>query len=525
MTMDSRAAIDHTANEPVDPPISVAHLMRTLRGYLPVILLTLASVAIVYTLIAVAVMISRPSQTVTTVRFLLNFTGADKGVYPNGAKFNASTIVSTPVLLKVYHANELARFSTFSVFTQSIVVLESNTTLERLNTEYQGRMADPKLTPVDRDRLAREFDAKRDSLGKNEYALIYTRGKGSVPETVVRKVLSDILVTWANDAENEQRLFDFPMAMLSPDVLNVTSAEKNDQMIALLILRSTIGRVLMNVAALEEFPGASLIRTPSQKMSLPEVRLRLEDTLRFRVEPLLTVIRTSGLIRNPVATVQFLESQLIYDQFRMHDLQQRSEAIRNSLSIYTNSSQGGGEQRASMSTMPAGGGRESKSNVETVSPIVNESFIDRLVALSSQPDEIKYRQKAADEYRRAIVDVIPAEQAVEYDKALLELVRRVPAGASSTSPEITNDIETMRTESRALVGQLNEIYLILSRTINPASQIYSVTEAPTTTIQRTGDLRRIFLGLVLVLLLTLPIVVVVCLLHNRVREEETAATT
>jgi len=517
--MDSRAAIDHTGNEPVDPPISVAHLMRTLRGYLPVILLTLLSVAIVYTLIAVAAMISRPSQTVTTVRFLLNFTGADQGLYPNGARFNASTIVSTPVLRKVYDANDLARFSTFSVFTQSIVVLESNTTLERLNTEYQARLADPKLTPVDRDRLNREFDAKRDSLGKNEYALIYTRGKGSVPETVVRKVLSDILVTWANDAENEQRLFDFPMAMLSPDVLNVTSAEKNDQMIALLILRSTIGRVLTNVAALEEFPGASLIRTPSQKMSLPEVRLRLEDTLRFRVEPLLTVIRTGGLIRNPVATAQFLESQLIYDQFRLHDLQHRSEAIRNALSVYTNS-QGSGEQRAS-APMPAGGGRDARATGETITPIINDTFIDRIMAMSNQPDEIKYRQKAADDYRKAIVDVIPAEQAVEYDKALLELVRHAPAGASSASPEITNDIETMRNESRALVVQLNEIYMILSRTINPASQIYSVTEAPTTTIQRTGDLRRGFLGLVLVLLLTLPIVVVVCLLHNRVREEET----
>ena len=30
--MDSRATIDHTGTEPVDPPISIAHLMRTLRG-------------------------------------------------------------------------------------------------------------------------------------------------------------------------------------------------------------------------------------------------------------------------------------------------------------------------------------------------------------------------------------------------------------------------------------------------------------------------------------------------------------
>lgn len=519
--MDSRAAIDHAGSEPAGPPISVAHLMHTLRGYLPVIVLTLLSVTIVYALVIVAIMIAKPSQTVTTVRFRLNFTGADKGTYPNGAKFNASTIVSTPILVKVYQANDLGRYSTFDTFAQSIVVLESNTALERLNTEYQARMADPKITPIDRDRLAREFDAKRDSLGKNEYALAYTRGKGSVPESLVRKVLSDILVTWANDAEKTQRLFDYPMAILSPDMLNGTAAERNDPMIALLVLRLNISRILANVEEMEDVPGATLIRTPSQKMSLLELRLRLDDMLRFRVEPLLADIRNGGLIRNPAAMGQFLENQITYDELRLRELQQRSEAIRTAFSVYTNSGLNGSETQSAATTPPAGG-RESK-NGETITPIVNDSFLDRLVAMSNQAEEIKYRQKMADDYQRSIMAAIPVQQAVEYDKQLLDLVRHAPAASRSVVAEdVGNEVEKIRNESRGLVAQLNEIDQILSRTINPASQIYSVTQAPTATIQRTGDLRRSALGLVLVLLLTLPVTVIICLLHNRVREEDAA---
>jgi len=519
--MDSRVTIDHAGGEPADPPISVAHLMRTLRGYLPVIVMTLLSVTIVYSLITVAYMLMRPSQSVTSVRFRLNFSNAEKGMYPNGARFNASTIISTPVLLKVYHANDLGRFCSFTLFTQSVVVLEANPALERLNAEYQARMADPKLTPIDRDRLAREFDAKRDSLGKNEYALTYLRRTGSIPEDLVRKTLSDILVTWANDAENEQRLLDYPMAVLSPDILKVSSAETTDPMISLLILRSNIDRILLNVNDLELVPGASVIRTPTQHMSLLEIRLRLEDMLRFRIEPLLTVIRSSGLIRNRAAMIQFLESQVVYDERRLHDLQQRSEAIRGALSVYTNTAPRVEETRAA--TSPAQGTvRESQPARDSLSPILNDSFLDRLVSMSTQPDEVRYRQKAADDYQRATVAVIPAEQAVTYDKELLDLVKRgATGGVSATTPQIGTDLEAIRGESRALVAQVNEIYQILSRTMNPASQVYSVTQAPTTMIQRTGDLRRSFLGLLLVLLLTLPVTIIVCLVHNRVREEET----
>lgn len=515
--MDSRATLDHTGTEPVDPPISIAHLTRTLRGYAPVIMLTLLSVTIIYALGIVAYMIAKPSQTTTSIRFRLNFTGADKGMYPNGGKFNASTIISSPVLIKVYQANDLRRYVTFGNFAQSIVVLEANPALERLNIEYQARMADPKLTPIDRDRLSREFDAKRDSLGKSEYAINYTRGKGSIPEDLARKVLSDTLVTWSNDASNEQKLFDYPLSVISPDILNTTPAETNGPMVSLLILRSNINRILRNVAELEEVPGANLVRTVSQKMSLLELRIRLDDMLRFRIDPLLAAIRTGGLIHNQPAVIQFLESQLAYDQYQLRDLQQRSEAIRTAMSVYTMSRPQTEETRAAASQMtPA-----AKGSVETITPVVNDTFIDRLVAMSNQPDEIKYRQKAADDYQKAILVSIPAQQAVDYDKEMLDLVRRAPAGGGAAGP-VANDIESIRTETRGLVGQLNEIYQILSRTINPASQVYSVTQAPTTTIQRTGDLRRSGLGLLLVLLITLPVTVIACLLHNRVREEETA---
>ncbi len=108
--MDSRTHDDHTMTEPAEAPFSLSHLVHTLRAYSSVIILALASAAVIYALVAVTFLLMKPSQAFTSLRFRLSFTGSDRGLYPNGAKFNSSSIISTPVLLKVYRANDLDRF-------------------------------------------------------------------------------------------------------------------------------------------------------------------------------------------------------------------------------------------------------------------------------------------------------------------------------------------------------------------------------------------------------------------------------
>ena len=74
-------------------------------------------------------------------------------------------------------------------------------------------------------------------------------------------------------------------------------------------------------------------------------------------------------------------------------------------------------------------------------------------------------------------------------------------------------------ETRQLVGSVNEIYSAVSRNLNPPSALYTLTTPPITRTERARDVYKLALGGLLALLITLPIVVVACLLHARIREE------
>lgn len=130
--------------------LSLSHLVHTLQKYAGIIVLSLLSVVLLSGIVASVVYLRSPSQQFTSLPFRLEFQGANRGQYPNGTKFSTTEITATPILLKVYKENDLARFVNFERFSRAIFVLESSQAYEVLVLEYQARLSDAKLSPVDR---------------------------------------------------------------------------------------------------------------------------------------------------------------------------------------------------------------------------------------------------------------------------------------------------------------------------------------------------------------------------------------
>ncbi len=507
-----------------EQPLSVSHLVRTLRAYGPVIILTMLSVAVGYTLVATLLYITSPAQRTTTQPFRLEFRGATEGSLPNGVRFSPIEIISTPVLLKVYRNGELGRFTTFSAFSKSIFVLEANKAYESLAAEYQARLSDPKLTAIDRERIQKEFELKRDSISKSDYAIGYapTPAGNTLPDTVTRKVLLDILNTWAAFAINEQHALDYRVAVLTPQILDQGEISSSDPIIAIEILRSKIYRVIENIEDINALPSAELMKT-ADRMSLAEIRMRLEDIVRFHLEPLVGVARSSGLVSNPAYTVHFLESQLAYDQRSLQAAQTHVKAARDALAMYTSD-----QARLADATAAATGatrlrprGAPGGEGGETVMPQLSDTFLDRLMTLSKQATDSQYRLKIITEYQRAVNATIPLEQAVSYEQQVLDQIKSAPAsGARAGERQVTAEIEESTGEVRRLIGKVNEIYQLLSRNLSPSTQLFSPAGPPVTRIERAQTFSKLLLYGVVLLLVALPVIVVLCLLHNRMREEE-----
>ena len=507
----------------VEQPLSVTYFVHTLRAYAPVIGIAMLSVAIGYIVAAILFYILSPAQRTTIQPFRLEFRGASEGTLPNGVRFSPIEIITTPVLLKVYQNDELAQFATFEAFSRSVFILESNAAYEKLVGEYQARLNDLRLAPLDRERIQREFELKRDSISKSDFAIGYSRSSssGALPETLVRKVLVDIINTWATFAINEQHALDYRVAVLSPQILDQTEIQRGDPIIAIQVLRSKVYRVIENIEVMNVLPGAELIKT-ADRMSLAEIRMRLEDIVRFRLEPLVGVSRASGLIPAPAVTIHFLENQLAYDERRLEAAEAHAKAARETLAIYSN------DQRSLSDTMtnvtnprPRG---SAPGEGETVMPQLSDTFLDRLIALSKQAVDSQYRQKLIDEYRLAANATIPLQQAVNYQKQVLEQVKTGAAtGARADGQTVAAEINTSTAEVRQLIGKVNEVYQLLSRNLNPSTQLFSLAGPPTTRIERARSVTRLLLYGVLLLLVALAVIVMLCLLHNRMREEDADA--
>jgi hypothetical protein len=516
--------LDHERDDAYlnEEPVSVSGFVHTLRDYMPPIALWLAAVVLIYLIFAIIVYLKAPAQRITSLPFRLDFEGASRGEYPNGIKFSPAEITATPVLLRVYQSNDLKRFLTFETFARSVFVLESNREYDQLVAEYQTKLADTRMSTVDRERIEKEFDTKRATLNKSGYALTFVSAveTAGIPHLALTKVLSDILATWARQAAVEKRVLDYQTPALSMNILRNTIVSPDDFVITLIILRSKINDITANIAELSLIPGVELVRAPSTHGTLSEVRLELQDITRFRIEPLITQARTSGPARNPVEVMRILESALQFDQRALSGAQQRETAVKGALAIYQEDRGGRALSQATLASGP-----RPSSSAETVMPQLGESFLDKVVDLTTQNADRIYRQKLVDEIKQTALRMVPLQMAVTYDTQVLSEFKAGQTANHASDADIAEmrrQLDQVQADVARTLAQINEIYTVASRQLNPVTELLSVTDPVQTRVERATSLSRILLYGVLVFLISIPVVIGGCLIHNRIREEETA---
>src|SRR5436305_1051692 len=161
--------------ESLDRPLSISHVVHKIRAYGSLILMSWAVVALGYAILAILLYLLAPSLRITSQHFRINFDGAGEGHYPNGTRFSTAEIVGIPILEKVYRGNHLGQFVPFSDFSHAVFVLEANEEYERLAAEYQAKLTDLRITPMDRERIQKEWELKSAAIAKNDYSINYIR--------------------------------------------------------------------------------------------------------------------------------------------------------------------------------------------------------------------------------------------------------------------------------------------------------------------------------------------------------------
>ena len=532
------------AGRPVEPvadvyddEISLQPLLKALWSYRQVISLAVAGVMGIFAVAVLAAYVLLPVERLGTLEFRPLFQGASQGQYPNGTPFSSAEITSTPVLTEVFETSNLERYGSYEDFKNSIFVLQSNPELELLSYEYQAKLAASGLSPVDRASIEEEFQTRRDSLTDPRLSLNFREDArvAEMPPSLVSKVLDDTLATWARQADERKGALRYNIAVFSKNILRRDLIEAEDYITGIDILRAQVRRIIANIDEIATLPGAAVIRLDDGRTSLAEIRVNLEDILRFQIQPLVGMIRMSGLSRDPESLGRYIDDQLFQISLERAEAEQRVAAVQESLRAYM-------LQRGAVAVPEAGSGGAIPRPVpggEAMMPQLGESFLDRLVEMSTMNSDIEYRQRLTDR----IIEESVAVAALEREQAYYEDLSRSVTDLGTRSGRADRERELVSVEAGfegafdqvvVAVDQVNAIYEELStHNLNPTTLLYTVTAPFTIRTEHTLSLRTAVSYGALVFMLSLFLVPLGCLAHSyfqrevvvhREREERPAQT-
>jgi hypothetical protein len=351
-------------------------------GALGVFLLGLALVYVWY-----------PNQKTATVGFRLLFDGADKGRYPNGTTFGPSDVNSTPILESVFKANALDQYGRFESFKSAMFVRQANRRLELLEEEFRSKLTDTKLTPVDRQRIERDFEARSKSLSTADFELVFVRSERfrEMPTALAQKTLSDVLSTYATDLDQKKGALKYRVSIPTRNMVRQDLITEEDYIVSLDMIRNAIQKVQAAAAAVQAIPGSNVLRVGPKRLALTDIQSNLDDLLRFRINPMIGFVRSIGVTKNAALTIQYLRNQLFAISLERDVAKRRGEVYADSLRRYVTERPGSTTEGAGNAARA--GGSLGSGNVPALIPQLGDSFFDRLIELGSKGDDTVYRQE------------------------------------------------------------------------------------------------------------------------------------
>ena len=500
--------------------MSIRQAVRVLWGYRRVVWSAVIGVSALFAMGVLLAVLVFPAERLASIPFRLLFDGAAQGKYPNGTAFSPAEIVADPVLTEVYKANDVQRFGEYQDFEDAMFVLQSNPDLDLLTAEYQGRLADTNLTPVDRARVEEEFRRKREALRDPVFSLNLRRHERltAPPREVAETILTDTLATWARQVVEQKGATRYNVPVFSRNILDEGVLESEDYLIGVDILRVKAQRVIESIDELEKLPGAEIIRTGDGRVSLPEVRANLEDVLRFGLEPLLGIIRSKGVTKNARTLSLYANNQRFQLGLERDVTAAQIRSMQDALREYSSQRAGrpAGDIGAGMTGARVAPGFETPALI----PQFGESFLNRLVEMSTlgQTSDVLYRQRLTDRIIEEGDRLTRVEQEVAYYDDLVGAIANIgsrPAGGVEAATLIKTQSRRAYASIGTAIDEVAAIYGALSdQNLNPSNVFYTITGPFAVQTQRSLKVGTVAWAFLLAVLLTLVFVPAACLIHH-----------
>jgi hypothetical protein len=485
----------------------------------------IAVAAILFAVVTMAIYIMLPKECLASIGVRFTFEGAENNKYPNGTPFNASEIISAPVLSDVYAATDLQRYGTFRDFQQSMFVLQTNAALQQLDYDYQSKLSDTRLTSVDRAKLENEFMQKRDALRVPEYTLTMHRRErlAEMSGTLLEKVLRDTVDTWARQADVAKGAARPDVDIISRDSFARAAANNDNFLIRVDILRTGGERLIETLNALERVPGARAVRT-TENRTLSDELTNVENILKFDIEPLAGMARLATTTPQERAILSaYITNQLTRYRLDYQAASARAQSLQTSLREYM--AQRGG--RVDATAPPASSPPPLSGSSATAVPQLSESLIDRLMEMTAatQASEMLFRRDLTNKFIAASNEGAAADREIGYYDTLLKQLSSPSPSGGAVGAEVLNQRFKMALDAlNESVDRIQKLYdAIAVQTLNPSRRLYEIAQPFRVQTVSAVAWSRMMFAFLLTMGIALFVGLIGALIHDQRRQVHRAA--
>jgi hypothetical protein len=333
----------------------------------------------------------------TELRFVFN--GVDQDQYPNGLPFAAEELLAVPVLDEVYRRNGLAAYLKFDQFAKALSISQANRQLDALERRYQGLLADKKLTAAERSRIEDDWYKQSQQLRSAQYTLHYsTVSRRLLPEAVVRKVLADIPMAWADFAIRQKGVLTYGLACVSP--LEEKALAAKFPLYALQEVYTTAGALQSEIDDLRQLPGAGLLRPPTVPATAEDLRIGVNALMRFSLPTIYRDVLLDSLRRDPESTRRQLDSITSSLTIKSNTATRMAANYLTAYQQYMQKGVPGGNPAEAV--VPPGGSSGGAGGGMGFVAQIDSGFLDRISGMATQSLDVAYRQKLIDDYTLAL---------------------------------------------------------------------------------------------------------------------------
>jgi len=528
-TEDTRGTGDNAGHPPpltngiYEDEISLRPLVRTLWQYRQIIATWTILLAAIFLVGSIFIYVFQPADRQASMEFRLIFDGANNGHYPNSLPFDRSEIIATPILTEVYESNELERYCTYGQFQNGLFILESNRELDLLGFEFQTKLGDSRLTPVDRANLEEEFRQRREALQVPQYVITFLRpiGLTTIPDELMGKVLDDILSEWADQAVTRRGVLNYQTSLYTTTLLSQELAV-GDHIVRADILRGKINRFLINLIELETLPGISVVRVGVNRISLPEIRANLEDLLHYFLNPLTAHLWSNGLSSDANLLQSYVDNRLFDSEADFLEAEQKIRSREQALGAYVST---GGVVNGMGNEGRVSADSSQQSAMPALITQFGDSFLDRLISMAGATEDVQYRQQLTNLVIESKDEIGVLQRERAYYSRMNNILEPILRSGRQVdlSPELVREADNRFLEILdgvvENVEQANAVYEEVSaQNLNPRTTLFTITGPFTVGTVFGVTPGTLAINSVIALVVCFMFLPLICLMHNYFRQ-------